>query len=82
MFKVYIILLYRILNTKMAPSTTHRPPSTKKIFGVWSEILPKYKRIKWTPPQGLNLRNTNSKMLPKTPNENTLICELAKKTKI
>ena len=26
--------------------------------------------------------NNNSKMLPKTPNENTLICELAKKTKI
>ena len=67
----------------MAPSTTHRPPSTKKkIFGVRSEILLKYKRIKRTPIQGLNLRNNNSKMLPKTPNENTLICELAKKTKI
>ena len=29
--------------------TVHRPPNKKIFFGYKSEILIKYKRIKWTP---------------------------------
>ena len=52
MSKVYIILLSRDLKTKKS-TTTHPHPhphqNKKIIFGVKSEILIKYKRIKWTP---------------------------------
>ena len=49
--KLYTILLSRDLKTK---TVDHHPPSTihpkrTKIFGLVSEILIKYKRIKWTP---------------------------------
>ena len=30
-------------------ATTHYPPSKKKVSALKSEILIKYKRIKWTP---------------------------------
>ena len=52
MSKVYTILLSRDLkNHKVGPHPpfTIHPPNKKKIFGVESEILIKYKRIKWTP---------------------------------
>ena len=52
MSKVYTILILRKLKTKKVvhhtPSTTHHP-NTTKVFGVKSEILIKYKSIKWTP---------------------------------
>ena len=54
MSKVYIILLSRDLKNKKVgahppPLTLHPPLNKTKIFGYKSEILIKYKRIKWTP---------------------------------
>ena len=49
----YIVIVSRDLkNQKVAPHpppTTHLPLNKTKIFGVESNILLKYKRIKWTP---------------------------------
>ena len=45
----------RFEEPKSVPSTIHHPPPTihlqnkKKVFALKSEILLKYKRIKWTP---------------------------------
>ena len=50
-YEVYTILLQSNLRKKEVyhpPSTTHHP-NKKNVFGVESEILIKYKRIKWTP---------------------------------
>ena len=54
--KLYTILFYTILfpsdlMTKKVPHPHPHPhphPNKKKVFGVESEILIKYKRIKWT----------------------------------
>ena len=50
--KIYTILLSRDLKTKKVRHPHPHPhphPQKKKVFGVKSEILIKYKRIKWTP---------------------------------
>ena len=50
-YEVFIILFLRDLKNKNVlhiPSTTHNRQN-KKVFGVKSEILMKYKRIKCTP---------------------------------
>ena len=51
--KLYTILLSRDLKNKKVglppPPTAHPPPNKKIIFGYKSEILIRYKRIKWNP---------------------------------
>ena len=53
MSKVYAILISSDLkNQKVVihqPPTIHHPPNKKKVSALKSEILIKYKRIKWTP---------------------------------
>ena len=52
--KLYTILLSRDIKTKKVPQSHPHPhlhphQNKKKVFGYKSEILIKYKRIKWTP---------------------------------
>ena len=50
MSKLYTILFSRDLKTKKVRHPHPHPHQNKtKVFGVESEILIKYKRIKWTP---------------------------------
>ena len=50
MSKLYTILFSRNLKTKKVRHPHPHPHQNKtKVFGVESEILIKYKRIKWTP---------------------------------
>ena len=54
--KLYTIFFSSDLMTKKVPhphSLLH--PNKKKVFGVESEILIKYKRIKWTPSRKASL---------------------------
>ena len=71
MFKLYTILFSRDSKTKKVrhPHPHPHPHQNKtKVFGVESEILIKYKRIKWTPrvkasllfSQGDNIQNLSS----------------------
>ena len=48
MSKLYTILFSRDLKTKKVRHP-HPHQNKTKVFGVESEILIKYKRIKWTP---------------------------------
>ena len=71
--KVYTLLLSRDLkNKKVGPRPTLHPPLNKtKISGIKSEILIKYKRIKWTTsrkgfsfsPRGIRTGEYNDKSL-------------------
>ena len=52
MFKLYTILFSRDSKTKKVRHPhqhPHQHQNKTKVFGVESEILIKYKRIKWTP---------------------------------
>ena len=45
----YIVIVSRDLKNQKVPPPKHHPLNKTKIFGVESNILLKYKRIKWTP---------------------------------
>ena len=57
-YKLYIKKVSRDLKNKKVrhpPSTLHPPLNKTKIFALKSEILIKYKRIKWTPSRKASL---------------------------
>ena len=75
MIKLYTILFSRDSKTKKVRHPHQHPHQNKtKVFGVESEILIKYKRIKWTPrvkasllfSQGDKITAANHQLIPKT----------------